>query len=113
MADTLTYIGRRLIQLFLVIWVAGSINFLIPRMIPGDPVDTALAQMAARGGSTVFDAKALKATWNEKFGFDKPLIGQYVNYWADISRGDLGKSLASFPQPVTDKIGQAIPWTVG
>ena len=113
MADTLVYIGRRLVQLILVIAVAGTINFMIPRIIPGDPVDTVLAQMAARGGSQVLDAKALKASWNEKFGFDKPLISQYVNYWADIAKGDLGKSLVNFPQPVTDKIGQAIPWTVG
>jgi peptide/nickel transport system permease protein len=113
MADTLAYIGRRLIQLLLVIWVAGTINFMIPRMIPGDPVDSALAQLAARGGSQVFDAVALKESWNAKFGFDQPLISQYFNYWSDVSRGDLGYSLVNFPQPVTEKIASAIPWTVG
>ena len=113
MADILGYIGRRLVQLFLVILVAGTINFMIPRMIPGDPVDTALASLAARGGSQIFDAVALKKDWNEKFGFDQPLYKQYVNYWSDVARGDLGKSLANFPQPVTDKIRSAIPWTIG
>jgi peptide/nickel transport system permease protein len=113
MADALGYIGRRLIQLILVIWVAATINFLIPRLIPGDPVDSALAQLAARGGSQVFDAVALKASWNEKFGFDQPLFNQYLNYWSDVSKGDLGYSLVNFPQPVTEKIAAAIPWTVG
>ena len=44
MADTLVYIGRRLVQLILVIFVAGTINFMIPRMIPGDPVQALLAR---------------------------------------------------------------------
>ena len=113
MADTLVYIGRRVIQLFLVILVAGTVNFMIPRMIPGDPVDTALASLAARGGSVQFDAALLKADWNQKFGFDQPLHMQYINYWTDVAKGDLGKSLANFPQPVTDKIASAIPWTIG
>lgn len=113
MADTLLYIGRRVIQLILVILVAGTVNFMIPRMIPGDPVDTALASLAARGGAVQFDAAALKADWNEKFGFDQPLYKQYINYWSDVAKGDLGKSLANFPQPVTDKIASAIPWTIG
>lgn len=113
MADTLVYIGRRLVQLFLVIFVAGTINFMIPRMIPGDPIDTALASLAARGGSVTFDAVALKASYNEKFGFDKPLVSQYVNYWSDVAQGNLGFSIANFPQPVTQKIGAAIPWTIG
>ena len=57
MADTLVYVGRRFIQLFLVILVAGTVNFMIPRLIPGDPVDTALAsarRLAAAPSS--FDA---------------------------------------------------------
>ena len=113
MSEWLAYIGRRLIQLFLVILVAGTINFLVPRMIPGDPVDTALASLAARGGSTTIDAVALKKSWNEKFGFDKPLVTQYFNYWSDVAKGDLGLSLVNFPQPVTQKISAAIPWTLG
>ena len=87
MADTLVYIGRRVIQLFLVILVAGTVNFMIPRMIPGDPVDTALASLAARGGSVQFDAALLKADWNAKFGFDQPLHIQYINYWSDVRKG--------------------------
>jgi peptide/nickel transport system permease protein len=113
MSEWLGYIGRRLIQLFLVIVVAGTINFLIPRLIPGDPVDTALASLAARGGSQSFDAAALKTSWNAKFGFDKPLVTQYINYWSDVAKGDLGYSLVNFPQPVTEKITAAIPWTLG
>jgi peptide/nickel transport system permease protein len=113
MADTLTYIGRRLIQLFLVIWVAGTINFIIPRLIPGDPVQAALSSIAARGGAQSIDAAALTKVWNAKFGFDQPIYSQYANYWIDLSKGDLGVSITNFPQPVTQKIASAIPWTIG
>ena len=112
MADLLAYVGRRLIQLFLVIWVAGTINFIIPRLIPGDPVASALAKMAAAGNAAAIDAQALKKVYDEKFGLDKPLWSQYLNYWGGIS-GDLGVSLVDFPQPVIEKIQSAVPWTLG
>jgi len=113
MADLLAYVGRRLIQLFLVIWVAGTINFIIPRLIPGDPVASALAKMAAAGNAAAIDAQALKKVYDEKFGFDQPITSQYVNYWVDIAHGDLGVSVVNFPQPVTQKIASAVPWSVG
>ncbi len=49
------------------------------------------------------------------FGLDeqKPLLQQYFDYWATLFRGDLGISFAFFPMPVTEVIGQALPWTVG
>jgi len=113
MADLLAYVGRRLIQLFLVIWVAGTINFIIPRLIPGDPVASALAKMAAAGNAAAIDAQALKKVYDEKFGFDQPITSQYVNYWVDIAHGDLGVSVVNFPQPVTQKIASAVPWSIG
>ncbi len=113
MADTFVYIGRRFIQLLIVIWIAGTLNFAVPRMIPGDPVESAFNALAVQGGSRSVDVVALKAAWNEKFGFDKPLIVQYINYWRGIATADLGVSVASFPQKVTDKIAAALPWTIG
>ena len=113
MADTLVYIGRRAVQLVIVLWVAGTINFAIPRMIPGDPIDTAFTALTISGGQQSVDVAALRVVWNERFGFDQPLTTQYVNYWIGIATGDLGVSVVSFPQPVTEKIGAAIPWTLG
>ena len=113
MTAIFTYIGRRLIQFALVIFIAGSINFMIPRLIPGDPVDSALARLSSQGGEVSVDAEKLKAVWNERFGLDQPLHVQFVNFWQDVLRGDLGVSLLSFPQPVTEKISAALPWSIG
>jgi len=113
MADWLTYIGRRLIQFALVIFIAGSINFMIPRLIPGDPIESALARMSSQGGEVAIDADAIEAKWNARFGFDQPLPVQFVNYWQDLLRGDLGVSLLNFPQPVTERISAALPWSLG
>jgi peptide/nickel transport system permease protein len=112
-AETSVYIGRRLIQLLIVIWIAGTVNFVVPRMIPGDPVESAFNALAIGGGRQSVDVQALKVVWNEKFGFDKPLITQYINYWGAIAAGDLGISVVSYPQRVSDRIGAAIPWTLG
>ena len=55
MADATRYVGRRFLQLLLVIWVAGTVNFLTPRLIPGDPLAAAFARMQASGGQAGFD----------------------------------------------------------
>ena len=113
MTDAVRYVGRRVVQLLLVIWVATTLNFMVPRLIPGDPVAAALAQMQASGGSVSVDTAAIAADYNAKFGFDQPLWNQYVNYLTDLMRGDLGVSLLNPSQTVIAKIGSAIPWSVG
>ena len=113
MTDAVRYVGRRVVQLLLVIWVATTLNFMVPRLIPGDPIAAALAQMQASGGSVSVDVAAIAADYNAKFGFDQPLWNQYVNYLTDLLRGDLGVSLLNPSQTVIAKIGSAIPWSVG
>jgi peptide/nickel transport system permease protein len=113
MADAFRYVGRRFLQLLLVIWVAGTVNFLVPRLIPGDPLASAFARMQAQGGQVAFDAAALAAEYNAKFGLDRPIWQQYLDYWSDLARGDLGVSIINLGQPVTDKIASALPWSVG
>ena len=51
--------------------------------------------------------------YNEKFGLNKPLWQQYLNYLGDMSRFDFNYSIANYPQRVIDIIGQALPWTIG
>jgi peptide/nickel transport system permease protein len=51
--------------------------------------------------------------YRAKFGLDKPLWQQYLNYWIDIFRLELGVSLMDFPQPVISKVRSAVPWTLG
>jgi peptide/nickel transport system permease protein len=103
---------RRLLQrlgfYLFTAWAALTINFFIPRLTPGDPVQ---AQMAALGGQ--LDSHAAESL-RVLFGLDKnqSLIEQYTSYLAQLSRGDLGVSFGYFPVKVSDVIGQTLPWTL-
>src|SRR5436190_21594736 len=112
MADVLGYVGRRLVNLFVVLWIAGTLNFTIPRLIPGDPVEAAFNDLAIRGGATV-NLVAVKQAYEEKLGLNATIPEQYAHYWLGIASLDLGVSIDRFPAPVTALIGAALPWTIG
>jgi peptide/nickel transport system permease protein len=95
------------------VFIAVSVNFLIPRLLPGDPVETALARLQSTGGAQNVDIQAIAAAYRSKYGLDQPILRQYVKYWQDLLRLDLGVSFANFPETVSAKIANALPWTVG
>jgi peptide/nickel transport system permease protein len=92
----------------LAAWAALTLNFFIPRMMPGDPV----ALMAARLGGQA-SPETLEAL-REAFGAtDAPLYEQYGAYLSDIARGDLGRSISQYPARVSDVIATGLVWTLG
>ena len=97
----------------LVAFLAISINFLIPRAMPGDPIEQQLSQLSASSGGNIGDIKAMVQAYRERFGLDKPLWRQYLNYLADVARGDFGYSLTNYPERVSDVIAAGLPWTLG
>lgn len=111
--DLATYLLKRFGQLVLIVFIAVSVNFMIPRLLPGDPVETALARLQSTGGAQNVDIQAIAAAYRSKYGLDQPILRQYVKYWQDLLRLDLGVSFANFPETVSAKIANALPWTVG
>lgn len=109
----LAYVLRRFGMMLLVIALAVTINFLIPRLMPGDPIEIQLNQLQATAGGHVGDVQAIAASYRARFGLDQPLLSQYFNYWAAVVRLDFGFSLAHFPERVGDVIASGLPWTVG
>lgn len=107
------YLATRFAQLLLIVFIAVSINFIIPRLLPGDPVQTALARLQASGGNQSVDIQAVSAAYRARYGLDAPIWQQYVNYWIDLFRLDLGVSFANFPEKVTTMLGNALPWSIG
>ena len=107
------YLATRFGQLLLIVFIAVSINFIIPRLLPGDPVQTALARLQASGGNQSMDIQAVSAAYRARYGLDAPIWQQYINYWIDLFRLDLGVSFANFPEKVTTMLGNALPWSVG
>ncbi|MCK0118151.1 ABC transporter permease [Isoptericola sp. S6320L] len=100
---------RRTIFYLITAWAAVTINFLIPRLMPGDPVTALMGRMQGR-----IDSNAEQSI-RVLFGLDteSSVWQQYVDYWGLLLRGDLGLSFTFFPTPVADIVQQALPWTVG
>lgn len=107
------YIFTRFLQFLLVVLIAVTINFLVPRLLPGDPIETVIAGLQAGGSGGMMDVEAVKAEFRATYGLDQPMIAQYFSYWGDLFRFDLGTSLSSYPQPVAQLVWQALPWSIG
>lgn len=101
------YILRHLGLYLLAAWVSVTLNFILPRMMPGDPVTAFVGKM--RGKMDPQAIEALKAT----FGFTKaPLIEQYGQYLSHVAHGDFGLSISAYPVRVSAIIGTAMGWTL-
>jgi peptide/nickel transport system permease protein len=105
------YIGERLIILFATIFISMTVVFFVPRLVPGEPLDAVFANMAAAGGAV--NAPELVAEYRERFGLDRPLWQQYLSFWRELLRGNMGLSISSFPAQVTTMLAAALPWTIG
>lgn len=91
--------------------VAVSLNFLLPRLIPGNPA-AVIVQQLAQGGTQSEAVQRLYRTFMAEFGLDQPLHVQYFRYLGKVLQGDLGTSFMQYPAKVTDLIGKALPWTL-
>jgi peptide/nickel transport system permease protein len=104
-----TYILRRLGFLALMIWAAVTMNFAIPRLMPGDPAEIMLAHIGAKGPVT----PALRSQLAAELGLPGgSLLRQYGQYLDNMVHLRFGTSYAYFPQPVGALIRASLPWTV-
>jgi peptide/nickel transport system permease protein len=106
------YLLRRLGVFVLTVWLSATIIFIIPRLAPGDPISAMVSRISQQSG-TVEGADEMVRIWREKFGLDDPIHVQYIRYIGNVVRLDFGYSLASFPTTVGERIGRALPWTIG
>jgi len=102
------YLARKVFIYLVTFWVAVTIDWAIPRFMPGDPVERLLSRMQAQPSAT----EALTGYYSEAFGFDVPIWQQYLNFWSALFHGDLGLSIANFPTPVSELIRGALPYTL-
>jgi peptide/nickel transport system permease protein len=103
----MAFILRRLFFYIVAIFVAITFNFLMPRLMPGDPVE---AMFAAAGGRLPPETLA---AYQEMLGFvDAPLWQQYLQYLKSVITFDLGPSIMLFPTPVSEVLSNTLPWTV-
>lgn len=111
---SVSYVIKRVLLFFVVVWAATSLIFFLPKLAPGrNPVLERLTMMAATGGVTQGAIESMAKAYEAQFGLDKPLWQQYLTYMLQMSHLDLGYSLMFYPARVLDLILAALPWTIG
>ena len=104
----MSYLVKRVAFYLFTAWAAVTINFFVPRLMPGDPVQALINRAQGQ-----IDTEAITAL-SALFGLDedKTVLQQYAEYWGQLLQGDLGLSFTFFPTPVASVLGDSLPWTL-
>ncbi|MEA5079551.1 MAG: ABC transporter permease [Anaerolineaceae bacterium] len=105
------YFLNKLVWLLVTAFFAFILNFILPRLMPGDPVAAIVARLA-QGMSNSTGMKEVYERYAELFGTSQPMITQFFMYVNNVLHGNFGLSFSQFPRPVSDILGSAIWWTV-
>src|SRR5690242_1254180 len=103
-------VARRLVVYLLAAWVAVTVSFLLPRVVPGNPVAGAVARASQSGNCNQQCVIAIE----EQLGYNvhTSLWDQYVQYLGNLAHGDLGHSWSE-NAPVGELLVSYLPWTLG
>jgi peptide/nickel transport system permease protein len=97
---------------FLITFVfAFLLNFILPRLMPGDPVAAIVARFA-QGMTNTSGVQKIYEQYTELFGTNKPLLEQFFIYVSNVLHGDFGFSFSQYPRTVADVLKSAIWWTI-
>ena len=107
------YLLKRVGVFVLIVWLAATLNFFLPRLSGQDPVRATLLQQAQLGGYVQSGLEAMVKEYEHRFGLDRPLWVQYVTYLGDVARFNFNYSISNYPRTVNEIIAEAIPWTIG
>jgi peptide/nickel transport system permease protein len=99
---------RKFFWFLFALLVAVTINFGLPRMMPGDPASILVDRLS---GLDDHSMDAIRAAFG--VDTDKSIFRQYLDYLANLARGDLGVSISNYPLRVWDVLSKAMPWTIG
>ena len=105
----MNYLLRKFGVLVFTLWVAATLNFILPRLVPGDPVGAMMARYQGQLSPAAADALRIAYGLNNQGSY----VQQYITYLGKLLHGDFGRSVSQFPTPVIDVIAVAAPWTIG
>ncbi|MFS0865936.1 ABC transporter permease [Microbacterium sp. 179-B 1A2 NHS] len=105
----MVYYLRKSGYFLLTLWAAITLNFIIPRLQPGDPAEIMVTQLTGRGEVDPAQVAAIKTMLG--YGDDNVFVA-YWQYLQQLFSGDLGISFTYFPISVVEVIGKALPWTL-
>ena len=104
------YFGKKLLWFALTFVVAVVLNFVLPRLMPADPVAAMMNKMG-----TMSDASTIQEMYQfyaKQFGTDKPMWQQFIIFCQNALKGDFGLSFSQYPRAVSDIISSSIGWTI-
>ncbi len=105
------YYFNKVIWYVLTLIVAVGLNFLLPRLMPGNPV-SAIAVRASKGMTDQTAIQKVYEDYVKTFGIDKPMYVQFLQFVKNLFRGDLGVSFTYYPRTVSDILAKSVWWTV-
>jgi peptide/nickel transport system permease protein len=105
------YFGKKLAWFFITFVFAFLLNFILPRLMPGDPV-AVITQRVTTGMTSQTGVQKVYEEYANLFGTNKPMYEQFFLYVRNVFRGQLGTSFSQYPRPVADIIGSAVWWTI-
>lgn len=105
------YLSKKFLWYAVTLLVAVFLNFMLPRLVPGNPIDQVVQRITV-GMHDTNNIKSTYETFYQEYNLDKPLHKQFLIYLRDISRGDLGTSFSMYPRQVRGIIADALPWTL-
>jgi peptide/nickel transport system permease protein len=103
------FLLQRLAFYLFTAWAAVTINFFLPRLIPGDPVQSLINRYQGQLSTQAMESLYVLFGLNR----DASMLQEYTDYIGQLFRGDLGLSFTFFPTPVSEVISQSLPWTIG
>jgi len=106
------YFLNKLLWFLITLVAAFILNFILPRLMPGDPV-AAIVSRLAQGMSNTTGIQAIYEQYTELFGTNKPMYEQFFIYVRNVFRGDFGFSFSQYPRTVADVLKASIWWTIG
>ncbi len=105
------YFGKKVIWFIITFIAAFLLNFILPRLMPGDPVAAIVARMA-QSQSNASGVQAIYEQYTELFGTNKPMFTQFILYVKNVFQGDFGFSFSQYPRAVADVLRTSLWWTV-
>ena len=107
------YVGRRLAQFLLVVFIGINIAYVVTHASPIDPVEQSISAVTSFGNTAPDAIEQMRRSLRELYGLGGTPVQQYLTFWKRILSADFGPSLSAFPTPVGTLIGRALPWTAG
>jgi peptide/nickel transport system permease protein len=105
------YFGKKIVWFLITFVIAVLLNFILPRLMPGDPVAVITGQLA-QGMNDQTKVQQIYDSYAKEFGTNKPMWEQFLVYFGNMFRGNFGKSFSLYPRQCSDVIASGIGWTL-